>query len=94
MSYDHKDLVQRESRSILSKSGRIQINKNTWVTREVAIKQYGLKDWGTEENRIENQYHKELQSYKKLSFISKIFTKKPKKEKNAWSYNKIELNKC
>lgn len=79
MSYDHKDKVQRESSDILKKSGRIQVSKHLWVTREIAESQYGYRDWVTEEREKGEQYQKDCEAYNQLSFFKKLFTKKPKR---------------
>ena len=43
MSYDHKDLVQRESREILSSNGWVKVSGNSWVREDIAIRDYGYK---------------------------------------------------
>jgi len=93
MSYGHKSLVQKESRSILTKSGWCKISNNLWVRRSVAVEKHGLQDWKTEEERIEKDFLEALQRYKTKNFFIKLFTKKPRRQKNLLPYNKVIIEK-
>lgn len=44
MSHPNKDKVQADSREILHKSGRVEVEPGLWVAKEIAVKEWGYAE--------------------------------------------------